>query len=175
MIAPPRKGEPYPARLPPVREQWRRLSPVLRRALVAAPLVVIGAAFALNVTAGVTVAVLLVGVAAATATFAKNRTDRHNAAVDRGEIRTVADPHFRADGAPAPSLVERLGGLGFAADDIGAVTRFDGGWLVRRRNPRDVAVVLGEDGGCAYFDPRTVSDLWAATEYLAGRGREGDT
>ena len=158
-----------------MRQQWRRLGPGLRAALVAAPVVVIGATFALDVRVGATVAVLLVGVAAATATFAKNRTDRHNAAVDRGEIQTVADPHFADGGRPEPALVERLGGLGFAADDIGRITRFDGGWLVRRRNPRDVAAVLGDDGGCAYFDPRTVTDLWAAAEYLAGRGREAET
>ena len=34
-------------------------------------------------------AVFFAGVGAATATYAKNRTDRHNAAVDRGEVRTV--------------------------------------------------------------------------------------
>ena len=52
------------------------------------------------------------------------------------------------------------------------VTGFDGGWIVKRRNGRDVSVVVGDDGGFAYFDPRWVDDLRAATEYRAGRGRE---
>jgi hypothetical protein len=35
-----------------------------------------------------------------------------------------------------------------------------------------VAVVLGDDGRHAYFDPRRVDDFRAASEYRAGRGRE---
>lgn len=165
----------YPGRLPPVREQWARLAQPVQVATVVAPLVVIGLAFAIDVRAGATIAVLLVGMAAATVVYVKNRTDRHNAAVDRGEVRVIPDPGFRAvdaDQLPA-DLVGRLGDFGRNRSDIGQVTRFDDGWIVRQRNPRDVAVVLGDDGGWARFDPRTVTDLWAVGEYRAGRGRDG--
>ena len=112
---------------------------------------------------------------AASAVYIKNRTDRHNAAVQRGEIRVAPDPHFHTfapDGVPG-DVVERSAALGHARDQLGRVTRFDNGWVVYQRNPRDVAVVLGDDGGWARFDPRTVTDLWAVTEYNAGRGRDG--
>lgn len=174
MISPPRRGEPYPGRLPPVRDQWAHSRLGLRVAVVAFPVVLVAIVSAISLAAGVTTFVLVLGVAAATAMFAKNRTDRHNAAVDRGDIAVVADPHFRT--VPAgdldPDGVERLTTLGFSSADIGVVQRFDGGWLVKRRSPKGVAAVIGDDGGCAQFDPRSTTDLWAATEYMAGRGRE---
>jgi hypothetical protein len=106
--------------------------------------------------------------------YIKNRTDRHNAAVERGEIRIVADPHLQphpVDGLDVPAM-DRLRRLGYPPNDIGQVTSFDGGVIVKRRNRKDVSVVLGDDGGVAYFDPRWVDDLRAASEYRAGRGRE---
>lgn len=174
MISPPRRGQPYPGRLPPLRDQWRRLNGLLRVVLVAGPLIVIAALLAASLTVGATAAVFFGGAAAATVVFAKNRTDRHNAAVDRGEIAVAPDPHLRPAGleelnGDGWALLERLG---FDRADVGQVQRFEGGWLVRRRNPRDIAAVIGDDGGCAQFDPGPVSDLWAVTEYLAGRGHE---
>ncbi len=141
---------------------------------MAIPVTVLAVVTALDTTVGATLAVLVVGMAVATAVYIKNRTDRHNAAVDRGEIPVVADPHLRtASAADLPaqvlSVLERDG---LAGGDIGTVQRFDAGWVVRRRNPRDVAVVVGDDGGWARFDPRRVTDLWAVSEYRAGRGRE---
>ena len=174
MIEPLRKGEPYPGRLPGVRTRWRRLSGNTRLAIVGVPLLVVGLLLAADVTIGVVAAVMVGGVAAATAVYAKNRTDRHNAAVDRGEIRVVADPHLLPVSAAALDgpVLERLAALDYPSYDIGDVTRFDGGWIVKRRNRRDVSVVVGDDGGHAYFDPRWVDDLRAAAEYRAGRGRE---
>ncbi len=174
MIDPLPKGEPYPGRLPPLRTQWRRVGPGVRLGLVLGPLLLLGILFAASVQVGAVAAVMVVGVWAATAVYVKNRTDRHNAAVERGEIRIVADPHLEAvplDALGAP-VVERLRRLGFPPNDIGQVTGFDGGWIVKRRNRRDVSVVLGDDDGVAYFDPRWVDDLRAASEYRAGRGRE---
>ena len=161
--------------MPPVAVQWARLSPGLRVASVAVPLAVILLALAFDVRAGATVAVMVVGAAVASAVYVKNRSDRHNAAVDRGEIRSIPDPHFRPsslDDLPAGRLASVEG---FAAHPatLGRIVRFDGGWIVGRRNPRDVAVVVGDDGGWALFDPRTVTDLWAVGEYLAGRGHDG--
>jgi hypothetical protein len=117
---------------------------------------------------------MVIGVGAATAVYAKNRTDRHNAAVDRGEIRVVPDPHLQrlAMVSLDAGVLDRLAIVGYPANDIGEVTRFDGGWIVKRRNRRDVSVVIGDDGGHAFFDPRWVDDLRAAAEYRAGRGRE---
>lgn len=138
------------------------------------PLVVAGVVAAVDVRAGITIAVLLAGLVAATAVYIKNRTDRHNAAVDRGEIRVIPDPKFRAasiDELPAAVRARAEEYMG-AAGLVGRVVRFDGGWMVRNRNPRDVALVLGDDGGWARFDPRTVTDLWAVGEYLSGRGRD---
>jgi len=174
VIEPLRKGDPYPGRRPPVSQQWLALSVGTRVALVGVPLVLLAALIAASRPAGVAAAVLVVGVAAATITYVKNRTDRHNAAIDRGELTVPADPHItRVDPSTLDNaLIERLGQAGLQRDDIGSVSRFDGGWIVRRRNPRDVASVLGDDGGLAFFDPRWVPDLHAATEYLAGRGRE---
>lgn len=141
--------------------------------LVVLPLAVIALLLAASVTAGVAVAVLLVGAAAATATYAKNRTDRHNAAVDRGEITVPPDPHLRK--AAVEDLDEgtagRLAGLGYAPPTLGRVLRFDGGWLVEKRG-RELALVAGDDGGIAFYDPRWVPGIRAATEYRAGRGRE---
>jgi hypothetical protein len=174
VIEPLRKGEPYPGRLPGVRTRWRRLSRNTRLAIVGVPLVVVGLLLAADVTIGVVAAVMVGGVAAATAVYAKNRTDRHNAAVDRGEIRVVADPHLLPLGSAAldEPVLERLAALDYPSYDIGGVTRFDSGWIIKRRNRRDVSVVVGDDGGHAFFDPRWVDDLRAATEYRAGRGRE---
>lgn len=175
MISPPRRDDLYPGRLPPVGVQWARLPAGVRAASVIGPVLLVAVAFAADLRAGVTVAVLAVGVAAATGVYVKNRTDRHNAAVDRGEISVVADPHFRPAGRDdiPESRLRGVDGLDRDPRQIGRVLRFDGGWIVRRRNPRDVAVVIGDDGGWARFDPRTVSDLWAVGEYLAGRGHDG--
>jgi hypothetical protein len=142
--------------------------------VVLGPLLLLVVLFAASVQVGAVAAVMVVGVWAATAVYIKNRTDRHNAAVDRGEIRIVADPHLKAvtiGGLDAP-IVDRLRQLGYPPNDVGQVTRFDGGYIVKRRNRNDVSVVLGDDGGVAYFDPRWVDDLRAASEYRAGRGRE---
>jgi hypothetical protein len=174
VIDPPSRREPYPGRLPPLRQQWARISPLLRVVAIGAPLLVALLIFLVSVPAGAAVAVMVVGADLATVTYVKNRTDRHNAAVDRGEITVRDDPHLRPE-SPAdldPDLVERLSSIGYPAADVGEVLRFDGGWLVKRGNRRDVAMVVGDDQGCARFDPRSVTDLWAATEYLAGRGRE---
>lgn len=175
MISPPRSGDIYPGRLPPVREQWARLTPATRTVSLVVPLVVIVVVLAVDVRAGVTVAVFVLGIVAATAMYVKNRTDRHNAAVDRGEIRVIPDPHFRPAGTDdiPPGLLGRIDGMDDDPRGVGRVVRFDGGWILRRRNPRDVALVIGDDGGWARFDPRTVTDLWAVGEYLAGRGRDG--
>jgi hypothetical protein len=143
-------------------------------AIIGVPLIIALLIMLANVEAGVTLLVLFAGVEAASAVFVKNRTDRHNAAVERGEIARVPDPNFRSvDAIQLPAEVSaRISPLGFPDDDIGAVLRFDGGWLVKHRNPRDVGVVAGDDGEAALFDPRRVTDLWAATEYMAGRGHE---
>ncbi|HEY3810248.1 MAG TPA: hypothetical protein VGL49_02345, partial [Acidimicrobiales bacterium] len=71
-----------------------------------------------------------------------------------------------------PWVIERLDALGYPPTDVGEVTAFAGGWIVKRRNRHDVSVVVGDDGGHAFFDPRWVDDLRAAAEYRAGRGRE---
>jgi hypothetical protein len=157
-----------------VRTQWRRVSPGVRLGVILGPLLLLIILFAASVQIGTVAAVMVVGVWAATAVYVKNRTDRHNAAVDRGEIRIVADPHLQPVGVgelTAPVL-DRLHDLGYPQNDIGQVTSFDGGYIVKRRNRTDVSVVVGDDGGIAYFDPRWVDDLRAASEYRAGRGRE---
>jgi len=174
VIEPLRKGEPYPGRRPPVREQWRELPLAMRVVVTAVPALIVILVLALNLAAGVAAAVLVVGAAAATTTYVKNRTDRHNAAIDRGELRVPDDPHLaRVELSTLDSrLLERLAELGYGRSDLGQVKRFDGGWIAKRRNLHDIAVVTGDDGGVAYFDPRWVPDIHAATEYLAGRGRE---
>ena len=174
MIDPPPRDEPYPGLLPPVRVQWGRLSLTTRVAVTVVPAAI---AVLLLITApllGVFVAVLVAGSGAATLVYAKNRTDRHNAAVDRGEIRTVPDPHLRRAGTDEldVDVMQRLYELGFESDRLGRVHRFDEGWLVERRSRTELAVVLGDDGGAALYDPRSVTDLRAASEYRAGRGRE---
>jgi hypothetical protein len=144
--------------------------------VIAGPVVVVGVVFLLNVTAGATAAVFALGVGAASAMFVKNRSDRHNAAIDRGEIAVAGDPHLRAasiEDVPDPVLAA-LGGRGLLADQVDEVTRFDGGWVLRRRNRRHISVVAGDDGGWAQYDPRVVTDEWAAMEYSAGRGLEPD-
>lgn len=145
-----------------------------RVAAILVPLIVVAIVLAVNIAAGVVVAVLLVGAGAATVTYVKNRTDRHNAAIDRGELRVPDDPHLvRVDPETLDShLLRRLAELGYRADDLGQVKRFDGGWIAKRRNVHDIAVVTGDDEGFAYFDPRWVPDIHAATQYLAGLGRE---
>jgi hypothetical protein len=174
MIEPLAKGEPYPGRLPPLRKQWLRVPLGIRYTVVAVPLLVVGLCFVASITLGVVMAVFVGGVGAATVVYIKNRTDRHNAAIDRGEIRVVADPHLRAVASSGldPAVVDRLGALGYAAGDIGRVTRFDEGWIVKRRDARAISVVVGDDGEFARFDPTRVDDLRAAAEYQAGRGRE---
>lgn len=175
MISPPRRDDFYPGHLPPVAVQFARLPLAVRAVAIAGPLVIIAAVLAVDVPAGVTVAVLLLGAAAASVVYVKNRSDRHNAAVDRGEIRVLPDPHFRpvaADDLP-PGLLVGVDDLDRQPGQVGRVARFDDGWIIRRRNPRDVAVVVGDDGGWARFDPRVVTDLWAVGEYRAGRGRDG--
>ena len=174
MIQPLRKGDPYPGRIPPVRVQWSRLNPAARLIIVVFPTAIVGGLFAASVAAGVAAAVLAVGVALATATYVKNRTDRHNAAVERGEIRVPPDPHLTRvePSSMKPELLQRLEGLGYPAGQLSRVQRFDGGWLVERRQRTELGMVFGDDGGIAYYDPRCAPDIWAATEYLAGRGRE---
>jgi hypothetical protein len=174
LIEPLRKDEPYPGRLPTVRTQWKRLSRSTRLAIVIPPLVLVAVILIADVAVGLVFAVMVIGAGAATAVYAKNRTDRHNAAVDRGEIRVVPDPHLRQLTVASldAGVLDRLVAVGYPAGDIGEVTGFDGGWIVKRRNRRDVSVVIGEDGGHAFFDPRWVDDLRAAAEYRAGRGRE---
>ena len=143
--------------------------------MIAIPIVVTALVAAIDLRAGATIGVLLLGIGAATGVYAKNRTDRHNAAVDAGEIDVVPDPHFRSgrvDEVPA-DLLAQADDIGRDPAQIGRVVRFDRGWIVGRRNPKDVAVVIGDDGGWARFDPRTVTDLWAVGEYSAGRGRDG--
>lgn len=175
MISPPRRDGLYPGRLPSVRAQWSNLTAPTRAATVVVPLALIGVGSAFGARAGVTAAVFVVGMVVATVVYVKNRTDRHNAAVDSGEVRVIPDPGFRGvDAGELPAeLLGRLEDFGRDRRHIGRVTRFDGGWIVRQRNPRDVAVVLGDDGGWARFDPRVVTDLWAVAEYRAGRGRDG--
>lgn len=175
MIFPPRRGDVYPGRFPPVAVQWARLSLASRVGSIAAPLLLIAIVLAVDVRAGVTVAVLIVGAAAASVVYVKNRSDRHNAAIDSGEIRVPPDPQLRP-AAPEElpeGLLRGVDGLDADPTQVGRIERFDGGWIVRRRNPRDVAVVVGDDGGWARFDPRVVTDLWAVAEYRAGRGRDG--
>ncbi|HET6966427.1 MAG TPA: hypothetical protein VFH58_16765 [Acidimicrobiales bacterium] len=161
--------------MPTVRVQWANLSPGPKAASLLVPLMVILAALGVDLRAGATMAVFVLGILAATVVYVKNRTDRHNAAVERGEIPAMADPHFRPAGHDElpPGALERIDGMVDDPRGVGRVARFDGGWIVRRRNPRDVALVIGDDGGWARFDPRTVTDLWAVREYLAGRGRDG--
>jgi hypothetical protein len=157
-----------------VRVQWAELPLTARLVVTWVPAAIVVLLVALNPAAGVAAAVLVLGAAAATVTYVKNRTDRHNAAIDRGELQVPDDPHLvRVD----PSALDgatggRLAELGYAPGDIGQVKRFDGGWIAKRRNVRDIAVVIGDDGGVAYFDPRWVPDVHAANEYLAGRGLE---
>lgn len=174
MIEPLRRGEPFPGRRPPVREQWGDLPRPARLTALSVPLAIIAIVLAVNLVAGVAVAVLLIGAAAATITYVKNRTDRHNAAIDRGELRVPDDPHLaRVDpSALDATLLRRLADLGYGLGDLGQTKRFDGGWIAKHRNLRDIAVVVGDDGGIAYFDPRWVPDVHAATQYLAGNGRE---
>ena len=174
LIEPLRKGEPYPGRLPPVRVQWTRLRRWTRFLLFMVPIAIIGGVFGISFAAGVAAAVLTFGAAMATATYVKNRTDRHNAAVDSGEVRVPPDPHLTPvrPSTIEPELRQRIEMLGYPVDRLGRVERFDGGWLVERRQRAELGLVLGDDGGIAYYDPRWVPDVWAATEYLAGRGRE---
>jgi hypothetical protein len=141
-------------------------------AIVAPPLLVIGIVLAVDVTFGLVLAVLLAGTAAATVTYLKNRTDRHNAAVARGEIAVVADPHLESVSELDAGVAGALERIGYPTVGLAPLVRFDGGWLVKRRSRTELAVVIGDDGGHAYYDSRAVTDLRAATEYLAGRGRE---
>ena len=109
MIDPLPKGEPYPGGCRRAT-QWRRVSPAVRLRCDPGPLLLLVILFAASVQTGAVAAVMVVGVWAATAVYVKNRTDRHNAAVDRGEIRVVADPHLHPVpvGALAAPVVDRL-------------------------------------------------------------------
>lgn len=148
------------------------MSRAAKAAIVIPPVAVVAIVLALDVTFAVAMAVLFAGSGAATVVYLKNRTDRHNAAVDRGEIPIVADPHFSPVAGLDAGLARSLERIGYPTVGLAPVVRFDGGWLVKRRSRVELAVVIGDDGGHAYFDSRAVSDLWAATEYLEGRGRE---
>jgi hypothetical protein len=174
MIEPLSKSDPYPGRMPPLRVQWSRVRRRARYSLVGVPVVLIVVLFVVSVTVGVVALVLLGGAAAASVVYVKNRTDRHNAAVDRGEIRVVPDPHLRRVAASSldPAVRERLDGLGYPPAAIGEVSRFDGGWVVKSRDRHSISVVIGDDGEFARFDPTRVDELRAAAEYRAGRGRE---
>jgi len=174
MIEPLSKSEPYPARLPPLRTQWLRVHRWARYAIVGIPLVLVAVLCTVNIDIGVVAAVMAAGVGAASMVYVKNRTDRHNAAVDRGEIRVVADPHLQRIPVATldVALLDRLDALGQTTGDIGHVIRFDGGWIVKGRNLRAISLVIGDDGEWAHFDPTRVDDLRAASEYRAGRGRE---
>lgn len=174
MISPPTKSDLIGEPMPSVREQWGRTPIRTRTVVVAVPVLVVLVVLAVNATAAASLAVLLFGAALVTAVFVKNRSDRYNAAIGSGEIRPLFDHNLRPAGADdLPADVRAgLGYWGVGPDQFGRVARFDGGWLVTNRNPRDVAVVAGDDGGWARFDPRRVPDAWAASEYLAGRGRE---
>jgi hypothetical protein len=109
---------------------------------------------------GAVIDVFLLGVAGATIVYVKNRTDRHNAAVERGDIVAV---QLERTLEIRPDVGERLLALGIAEPEV--IYRFDGGWVVSGTT----GVVLGEDGGYAFFDPVRVSAAWAASEYLSGR------
>ena len=67
-------------------------------------------------------------------------------------------------------LARSLDRIGYPTVGLAPVVRFDGGWLVKRRSRTELAVVIGDDGGYAYFDSRAVTDLRAATEYLCRSG-----
>jgi hypothetical protein len=174
MIEPLARGEPYPSRLPPVRTQWLRMRRGVRYAVVGVPVAFIALFFAINPDIGLVALVLFGGAGVASVVYVKNRTDRHNAAIDRGEIRVVADPHLRpvAVASLGPDVLGRLAALGFPAADLGEVTHFEGGWIAKRRDRHALGVVVGDDGEFARFDPTCVDDLRAASEYRAGRGRE---
>lgn len=85
MTGPIPAGPGRGGRLPPVHEQWRRLRPAVRVGIVVPPLVVTVLLLIVDLTVGIAVGVMVAGAAAATAVYAKNRTDRFNAALDRGE------------------------------------------------------------------------------------------
>jgi hypothetical protein len=171
-IEPPPRHEPYPGRLPSVSARWKRQSWATRATILIPPVALVGIALAVDVTFGLVLAVLLAGSGAATVVYIKNRTDRHNAAVDRGEIALADDPHFSPVAGLDANLARSLERIGYPTVGLAPITRFDGGWLVKRRSRTELAVVIGDDGGYAYFDSRAVTDLRAATEYLSGRGRE---
>ncbi len=65
--------------VPPLRDQWAALRVGVRAALIGVPLAVVAVVAALSPTFGLVVAVLVVGMGLATATYVKNRADRLNA------------------------------------------------------------------------------------------------
>lgn len=65
--------------VPSLRDQWAALAPGVRAAIVGVPLVVVAVVTALSPMFGLVVAVLVVGMGLATATYVKNRADRLNA------------------------------------------------------------------------------------------------
>jgi hypothetical protein len=156
-----------------LREQWLGLGLAWRVALVAVPVAVAIAAFAVGTRVGVAAAVLLGGAGVVSIVYVKNRTDRHNAAVERGEIGLPGCGFQWAalDDLPAATRA-RLVGLGMDLQDGRRVrvARFAGGWLAWEAR---AGLVLGDDGGWARFDPRVAPAEWAACEYLAGRGHDG--
>jgi hypothetical protein len=77
---PARRTDPL-APLPPLREQWLALSPVVRGLVIGAPLVLAALICVFDVAAGLTVGVFLIGCELVSAVFVKNRTDRQNAAL----------------------------------------------------------------------------------------------
>ena len=157
MISPPRPDQAYPGRLPSVYRQWTHLSPVTRVVLVAVPVIVLVGVIAVNPAAGATIAVLVVGVAAATAVYVKNRTDRHNAAVDRGEITVVADPGFAdVDRTALPAeVLDRLGLDRMEAGDVGRVRRFD-----TRFFTADASAIAHRVDGVIHADAELVELVW---------------
>ena len=143
--------------------------------MIVLPVVVVIALFAASVQLGAVAAVMVVGVWAASGGVCQepHRPPQRRGRPRRDPDRGRSSPARRCRSArSAAPLVDRLRQLGFPPNDIGQVTGFDGGCIVKRRNRRDVSVVVGDDGGVAYFDPRWVDDLRAASEYRAGRGRE---
>lgn len=76
--------------MPGVWAQWRGLPLAARVPLVVVPLAVIVLALALEPVAGAAIAVFVVGVAAASIVFVKNRSDRINAALDTLEAERAA-------------------------------------------------------------------------------------
>lgn len=76
--------------MPGVWAQWKGLPLAARIPLVVVPLAVVVVALVLSPVAGAAIAVFVVGVAAATVVFVKNRSDRINAALDALDAERAA-------------------------------------------------------------------------------------